>query len=169
MGSYAKVPDDPGRMVPNPAKARMKKKLASARAALGAAKDATMTGALEGKSVPTAAIEEAEADLAELKAESAKVPAKVPLGDIRPDAVRLDDERKRLHDAVRMATWNAEHALAPPWGRTTPGRRTRPTAFSPKRSPPRPTSKSSATSSTCASSRSPLPVAAGPSLGSAPS
>jgi hypothetical protein len=26
--------------------------------------------------------------------------------------MRLDDERKRLHDAVRMATWNAEHALA---------------------------------------------------------
>jgi prepilin-type processing-associated H-X9-DG protein len=112
MDSYAKVPDDPDRMVPNPAKARMKKKLASARAALGAAKDATITGALGGKSVPTAAIEEAEADLAELKAKSAKVPAKVPLGQVRPDAVRLDDERKRLHDAVRMATWNAEHALA---------------------------------------------------------
>ena len=112
MDSYAKVPDDPDRMVPNPAKARMKKKLATARAALGAAKDATITEALEGNSVPTTAIEEAEADLAALKAESAKIPAKVPLGDVRPDAVRLDDDRKRLHDAVRMATWNAEHALA---------------------------------------------------------
>jgi hypothetical protein len=47
-----------------------------------------------------------------LKASSAAIPAKVPLGDARPNAVRLDDERKRLHDAVRMATWNAEHALA---------------------------------------------------------
>ena len=26
--------------------------------------------------------------------------------------MRLDDERKRLHDAIRMAAWNAEHALA---------------------------------------------------------
>jgi hypothetical protein len=26
--------------------------------------------------------------------------------------VRLDDERKRIHDAIRMATWNAESALA---------------------------------------------------------
>lgn len=112
MDSYAKVPDDPDRMVPNPAKARTKKRLATARAALAATKDATITEALGGKSVPTAAIEEAEADLAELKAQSAKVPAKVPLADVRPGAVRLDDERKRLHDAVRMATWNAEHALA---------------------------------------------------------
>ncbi|MHB1848078.1 MAG: hypothetical protein ACYCVO_03550, partial [Acidimicrobiales bacterium] len=57
-------------------------------------------------------MKQAQAALDSLKAESATIPAKVPLGDIRPDAVRLDDERKRLHDAVRMATWNAEHALA---------------------------------------------------------
>lgn len=112
LDSYAKVPDDPNRMVPNPAKAAIKKRLAIARAALRAAKDATITEALSGKSAPTAPIEQAEADLAELKAESAKVPAKVPLGDARPGAARLDDERKRLHDTVRMATWNAEHALA---------------------------------------------------------
>jgi len=36
----------------------------------------------------------------------------VPLGDIRPDAVRLDVERKRIMDAIRMATYNAESALA---------------------------------------------------------
>jgi hypothetical protein len=112
MDSYAKVPDDPGRMVPNPAKARMKKRLAAARAGLGAAKEATITQALGGKSVPTAAVEDAEADLAELKAESARIPAKVPLGEARPGALVLDDERKRLHDAVRMSAWNAERALA---------------------------------------------------------
>ena len=39
------------------------------------------------------------------------IPAKVPLGEARPDAVRLDDERKRIHDAIRMATWNAETVL----------------------------------------------------------
>ena len=33
-------------------------------------------------------------------------------GEVRPDAVRLDVERKRIMDAVRMATYNAESALA---------------------------------------------------------
>ena len=36
----------------------------------------------------------------------------VALGEVRPGAMRLADERKRLHDAVRMAIWNAEHTLA---------------------------------------------------------
>jgi transposase len=112
MDSYAKVPDDPARMVPNPAKAKMKKALAAARADLATAKAANITEALEGKRPSTRPIEEAGAALAALKATSATVPAKVALGEARPGAVRLDDERKRLHDAVRMATWNAEHALA---------------------------------------------------------
>ncbi len=112
LDSYAKVADDPSRMVPNPAKAAMKKALAAARAGLAAAKAANITEALGGGRPSTRLIEEAEAHLAALKAESAKVPAKVPLCEARPDALRLDDERKRLHDAVRMATWNAEHALA---------------------------------------------------------
>ena len=112
MHSYAKVADDPSRMVPNPAKAAMKKALAAARAGLAAAKAANITEALGGGRPSTRLIEEAEAHLAALKAEPAKVPAKVPLCEARPGALRLDDERKRLHDAVRMATWNAEHALA---------------------------------------------------------
>ena len=112
MDSYAKVADDPSRLVPNPAKAAMKKALAAARAGLAAAKAANITEALGGGRPSTRLIEEAEAHLAALKAEPAKVPAKVPLCEARPGALRLDDERKRLHDAVRMATWNAEHALA---------------------------------------------------------
>lgn len=32
--------------------------------------------------------------------------------EVRPDAVRLGPERKRIHDAVRMATYNAESTLA---------------------------------------------------------
>jgi len=36
----------------------------------------------------------------------------VALGDVRPDAVRLDVERKRIIDAIRMATYNAESATA---------------------------------------------------------
>jgi hypothetical protein len=39
-------------------------------------------------------------------------PARAPVCDARPASRRLDDERKRIHDAVRMATYNAESALA---------------------------------------------------------
>jgi len=109
MDSYAKVEDDPARMVPNPAKAQMKKKLASARSAVAAAKQAAFAA---GDGAEELLVKQAEAALAELKIRSKTIPAKVALGEVRPQAMRLDDERKRLHDAVRMATWNAEHALA---------------------------------------------------------
>ncbi len=112
MDSYAKVADDPARMVPNPAKARMAEQLAAARADIAAAKEKVLADAAAHGSAPTGPIEVAEDALTELKQQAADIPAKVALGDIRPDAVRLDDERKRLHDAVRMAAWNAEHALA---------------------------------------------------------
>lgn len=112
MDSYAKVADDPTRLVPNPAKARARKDLAAARAGVAAAKEAVLADALDGKAAPTRPVEDAEAALAELKKASKAVPAKVPLGEVRPNAQRLDDERKRLHDAARIATWNAEHALA---------------------------------------------------------
>lgn len=46
---------------------------------------------------------------------------KVTLGVLRPDAVRIDVERKRIVDAIRMATYNAESAparlLAPHYAR----------------------------------------------------
>ena len=109
MDSYAKVEDDPARMVPNPAKAQMKRKLASARSAVAAAKQAAFAA---GDGAEELSVKQAEAALAELKIRSKTIPAKVALGEVRPQAMRLDDERKRLHDAVRMATWNAEHTLA---------------------------------------------------------
>jgi hypothetical protein len=36
----------------------------------------------------------------------------VPLGDIRPDAVLAHPERKRIADVIRMATYNAQSAMA---------------------------------------------------------
>jgi hypothetical protein len=36
----------------------------------------------------------------------------VPVTDITPAAARLNDNTKRIHDAIRMATYNAETALA---------------------------------------------------------
>ena len=112
MDSYAKTADDPTRLVPNPAKTRAAKQLKAARAAVAAAKQAVLDQALGGTSASNQPIIDAEANLTTLKTEAAAIPAKVALGQIRPNAVRLDDERKRLHDAARMAAWNAEHALA---------------------------------------------------------
>ena len=112
MDSYAKVEDDPARMVGNPAKAQMKKKLASARAAVASAKQAAFAEGQGSDDAEADSVKQAEAALAALKARSKTIAAKVPLGEVRPQAMRLDDERKRLHDAVRMATWNAEHVLA---------------------------------------------------------
>ncbi|MDQ6724740.1 MAG: hypothetical protein M3066_00970 [Actinomycetota bacterium] len=112
MDSYAKVPDDPARLVPNPAKAKARQELIDARAEVAAATAAVVSDALATNSAPMRPINDARNALSETKERSATVPAKVALGTIRPDAMVLDDERKRIHDAARMAAWNAEHALA---------------------------------------------------------
>ena len=59
-----------------------------------------------------AAFAAARAELNERQAAAKTTPAKAPLADSHPDAARLDPERKRIHDAIRMATYNAESALA---------------------------------------------------------
>lgn len=112
LDSYAKAPDEPDRMVPNPTKKKAAQAVKAAKADLTSAKTAAIDTALGGTPAPNAPIDAARAALTEAKAAAKAIPAKVRLGDIRPDAVRLDDERKRIHDAIRMATWNAEHALA---------------------------------------------------------
>ena len=47
-----------------------------------------------------------------MEADYRAIPKKLALGEARPGAVVLDDERKRLHDAIKMGAWNAESALA---------------------------------------------------------
>jgi hypothetical protein len=90
----------------------MKRQLVSAQAAVSAAK-VTVFGKDQGSNGAHAlSVNEAEAALAELKAKSKTIAVKAPLGEVRPTAMRFDDERKRLHDAVRMATCNAESTLA---------------------------------------------------------
>jgi hypothetical protein len=116
MDSYAKAADDADRLVPNPAKAKAKAELAKARSSLAKAAETEGHVALEATGAGSGEIRdayrEAAAYLAQMEAAYRDIPAKVRLGDIRPDACRLDDERKRIHDAIRMATWNAESALA---------------------------------------------------------
>lgn len=116
MDSYAKVDDDPTRLVPNRAKKAAKTELSKATASLAKAEEAEGRLALSGDDAGTAevraAYDEAVAAVAEMRAAYRAIPAKITLGEARSHQTRLDDERKRLHDAIRMAAFNAESALA---------------------------------------------------------
>ena len=59
-----------------------------------------------------APIEAACQELEEAEHAAAAVPARIPLGDLAPDIVRLDAEIKQITHAIRMAAYNAETALA---------------------------------------------------------
>lgn len=127
LDSYAAAPDDPDRMVPNPAKkaaaARVRHAEAAAQAA-GAARDAAL---LELRSPAPgqaayltnqvinalgAPVEAAYLELEQAGQAAAATPARVPLGTLAPDMVRLDAEVKQITHAIRMAACNAETALA---------------------------------------------------------
>lgn len=118
MDSYAKVDDDATRLVPNPAKRAATARVAEAKAALAAARDAEGAAALAGGRTKAdtkeiaAAFAQATAELARRQAEARAVPAKIPLGQRHPDAKRMDGEAKRILDAIRLATYNAESSLA---------------------------------------------------------
>ncbi len=126
LDTYAKTPDDLTRSVPNPAKTKAKTASAAARAAQADAQ-AVLAAAVASASDPAAgspteatkaitaaaaALETAKANVAKVKAAGAAIPARLPLGDIYPDAVLADPERKRITDVIRMATYNAQSALA---------------------------------------------------------
>lgn len=126
LDSYAKVEDDLARTVPNPAKTKAKTVSKAARAAqtaaeaaladaVGAATDPAKAGPTEAtKSITAAAasLEAAKADVAKAKDGIRALPTRVPLGDIYPDAVLPDPQRKQITDVIRMATYNAQCALA---------------------------------------------------------
>jgi hypothetical protein len=124
LDSYADTADDPARSVPNPAKNTARKKVSQARAALARA-EKTLAAAIDtagqtadnrgcGTVDPaaTAAVDTARTALADAQAASRTIPARVPLAEIHTDARLLDEERKLLTHAVRMAAYNAESALA---------------------------------------------------------
>jgi len=109
LDSYATVADDLDRSVPNPAK-----KPASARAADARRRLADIEDDLPERLPAELAAAHADAVsyVEGLTADARAVPARVPLGELHPDAVLQHGERKRIHDAIRMATYNAESALA---------------------------------------------------------
>jgi hypothetical protein len=127
LDSHAAVPDDPDRKVPNPAKkaaaaqARRAEILAAAAQAQRDASLAALRNPSPGQPVTItnqminaldAPVEAAWRELAEADTAAAATPARVPLGTLAPDMVRLDAEVKQITHAIRMAAFNAETALA---------------------------------------------------------
>jgi hypothetical protein len=127
LDSHAAAPDNPDRMVPNPAKKAAAARIRQAEAAAQAAETARDAALLELRSpapgqaaylsnqVINALAAPAEAawrELDDADQAAAAVPARVPLGTLSPDMVRLEAEVKQITHAIRMAAYNAETALA---------------------------------------------------------
>jgi hypothetical protein len=127
LDSYAAAPDDPDRMVPNPAKKAAAARIRHAEAAAQAAEAARDAALLQLRSpVPgqaayltnqlinalAAPVEAAWRELDEVDQAAAAIPARVPLGTLSPDMVRLEAEVKQITHAIRMAAYNAETSLA---------------------------------------------------------
>ena len=127
LDTYAVTPEDPGRMVPNPAKktaaaavSTAKKDLTQAEAARQRQLDALRQPAPGTAVVITnqalarldAPVDAARRDLAAAKTAARAVPAKIPLAGHNPDMVKLDTETKLITHAIRMAACNAETILA---------------------------------------------------------
>jgi transposase len=127
LDSYAATPDDPDRKVPNPAKKAAAAQVRRAEvlaAAAGAQRDtslAALRNPAPGQPVTitnqmiNALDAPAEAAWAELQAAqdaAAALPARIRLGEIAPDMVRLEAEVKQITHAIRMAAYNAETTMA---------------------------------------------------------
>ena len=127
LDSYAAAPDDPDRMVPNPAKKTAAARIRQAEAAAQAAEAARDAALLELRSPApgqaswisnqvinalAAPVEAACQELEHAEQAAAATPARVPLSTLSPDMVRLDAETKQITHAIRMAAYNAETVLA---------------------------------------------------------
>jgi Transposase protein/Helix-turn-helix domain len=127
LDSHAATPDDPDRKVPNPAKKAAAAQVRHAEvltAAAEAQRDASLAALRNpapGQPVTItnqminaldAPVEAAWAGLQAAADAAAAVPARIRLGEIAPDMVRLEAEVKQITHAIRMAAYNAETALA---------------------------------------------------------
>jgi hypothetical protein len=127
LDSHAAAPDDPARLVPNPAKktaaaqVRHAEILAAAAQAQRDASLAALRNPPPGQPVTItnpminaldAPVETACRELAEADNAAAATPARVPLGTLAPDMMRLEADVKQITHAIRMAAYNAETTLA---------------------------------------------------------
>jgi hypothetical protein len=125
LDTYADQPDDPDRPVPNPAKQQASERVTAARdnltqaqASLATALDTAAERAGQSGGTATAdpaashKLEHAREHLAHALADRRTTPAYIPLAQVRPNARLLDEERKLITHAIRMAAYNAETTLA---------------------------------------------------------
>jgi hypothetical protein len=127
LDSHAAAPDDPDRMVPNPANKTAAARIRAAEQAITAAETARDAALLQLRSPApgqaayltnqvinalTAPVEAAYLELDHAEQAAAATPARVRLGALSPDMVRLEAEVKQITHAIRMAAYNAETALA---------------------------------------------------------
>jgi len=127
LDSHAATPDDPDRKVPNPAKKTAAAQVRHAEVLVATAqaqRDASLAALRNpapGQPVTItnqminaldAPVEAAWAGLQAAQDAAAAVPARIRLGEIAPDMVRLEAEIKQITHAIRMAAYNAETALA---------------------------------------------------------
>jgi hypothetical protein len=127
LDSYAAGPDDPDRMVPNPARKTAAARIRQADAAAQAAEAARDAALLQLRSPApgqaaylsnqvinalAAPVEAAWRELDDADQAAAAIPARVPLGTLSPDMVRLEAEVKQITHGIRMAAYNAETILA---------------------------------------------------------
>lgn len=127
LDCYDDVADDPDRMVPNPAKKRAKATITAAKQTLAEA-EADLADAIDDAAdkarrpgtgataevsrAATRAVTTARAQLEQARAASAATAERVALREVRPDARLLNEERKLITHAIRMAAYNAETTLA---------------------------------------------------------
>ena len=127
LDTYAITPEDPARMVPDPAKKTAaaavktaKKTLAAAEAARQEKLAALRSPAPGTSTVITnqvlakldAPVTAARQHLDAAKTAAKAIPAKIPLAKHNPDLVKLDTETKLITHAIRMAACNTETILA---------------------------------------------------------
>ena len=92
LNSYATVDDDAARMTPNPARSYADRVLRDARQRLGQCEAAEGRASVGGRRPSKEifdAFADARAEVEALAAAAKAIPAKAPLGEVRPDAVRL--------------------------------------------------------------------------------
>jgi hypothetical protein len=134
---YGVESDDPDRLVPNPARKELDRKVREARdrvaqleAAYGAAaidnpesQRPTMRGfkIAHGTEIGVP-LREARAELEQLLKQRSRVPTRVPVGEVKDEVVRLPRLKKRLTDGLKMLAYQVEtdlvRAVAPSYARS---------------------------------------------------
>jgi transposase len=127
LADYEVEPDNPARLVPNPAKKEIDKQLSAARAALAELQEEYGATVLDYRDGRTATmrqftseekrihreIQDAADRITDLSARRKNLPKHIPLGDFKKDQefVKLSTERKHLTNVLKMVAYQIESDL----------------------------------------------------------